>query len=235
MKDWVPCHTVLRAVTELTHPTEAARVASLSSPQLIQRIFIFFSMLLLLREQDLGSKEWQPTHKCFNRCNWSHTSLNLSRCCIVTIGKLLGIPSLAHTWTDLPRKEHLFKSVRQGNNHLLSALDPFLHFDHFFQIISKISLFSSGSQYMKSLEQVDQNLATKGMPKWEPVGWYGCSPCYWIHNQLNYFHLLVLYMQCNWPGCSKKRQQHWFTALYKCVYSLAWARLCSFFSSVDFK
>lgn len=192
MKDRVPCHTMLRAITELTHPTEVAIEASLSSPQLIHDIFIVYS-LLLLRENGIWG-----LHKCFNTCNWSHTSLNLSRCYIVTIGKLLGVPSLAHIWTDLPRKKHLLKFVRQRNNHLLSALDPSPHFHHLFQIISKISLFSSGRQYMKSLEQAGHNSATEGIPKWEPVGWYGCSPYYWIHNQMNHFHPLALYVQLAW-------------------------------------
>lgn len=53
--------------------------------------------------------------------------------------------------------------------------------------------------------------------------------------QLNRFHPHILYIQLNWPGPSKERQQHWFTALYKCVYSLAPAHLRSLFSNMDFQ
>lgn len=53
--------------------------------------------------------------------------------------------------------------------------------------------------------------------------------------QLNRFHPHILYIWLNWPGPSKERQQHWFTALYKCVYSLAPAHLRSLFSNMDFQ
>lgn len=53
--------------------------------------------------------------------------------------------------------------------------------------------------------------------------------------QLNRFHPHILCLWLNWPGPSKERQQLWFTALYKCVYSLAPAHLRSLFSNMDFQ
>lgn len=53
--------------------------------------------------------------------------------------------------------------------------------------------------------------------------------------QLNRFHPHILYTLLNWPGPSWERQQHWFTALYKCVYGLAPAHLHSLFSNMDFQ
>lgn len=53
--------------------------------------------------------------------------------------------------------------------------------------------------------------------------------------QLSRFHPHILYIQLNWPGPSKERQRPWFTALYKCVYSLAPAHLHSLFSNMDFQ
>lgn len=112
---------------------------------------------------------------------------------------------------------------------LISFLTPI----HLFRLIWKI-IFSTRWR-MTNLRQLSWVLA-----KWWDVRirltmvmW---SYPVWVELLWNHrLHHHDQYNQCNCQSFSKQKQQYWLTALYKCVYSLAGAHLCSLFSNVYFK
>lgn len=101
------------------------------------------------------------------------------------------------------------------------------------QCLSK-SLLLFSSQGMTSQKQTVSNLARQGNVEGRP------SRVVWLQSLLPaYSWAGSILISCTFAliglALPKERQQHWFTALYKCVYSLAPAHLRSLFSNMDFQ